>query len=185
MVKCDHHDPKGESHKVELLAWQVKDLKQIRISDNLMQCLTVYGPNNDIQYVNFAAGNNLIVEKIKIDKQQPENESRGSNKFVPKYFIWRFIDFTKEEVILEIDNKNRRNVHTDLINIEEDNGEELRFLGVLLDEMDLNEADEDEEEEFDDEEPNNDSDESDEKEATPKASTGKPALLSIDTGDSN
>lgn len=153
-----------------------------------MKCLTVIGRNNDIQDVNFAAGNNLIVEKIKIDKYKPENDSRGSNKFVPKYYTWRFIDFTKEEVILEIDNKNRRNANIDLLN-DDNNEEELRFLGILLDEMDLNEADEDEEEEFDDEEINPDSDGSDEKSPISshqktKSLSGKPPTLQIDTGDS-
>tara|TARA_B110000285_G_scaffold214853_1_gene260659 strand:- start:271 stop:480 length:210 start_codon:yes stop_codon:yes gene_type:complete len=67
IVKCghDHHhnenDHSGESHKVELLAWQVKDLKQIKIYEKLMDCLTVHGGSNEIQDVNFAAGNNLII----------------------------------------------------------------------------------------------------------------------------
>ena len=33
-----------------------------------MDCLTVHGGSNEIQDVNFAAGNNLIIQKIKIDK---------------------------------------------------------------------------------------------------------------------
>jgi len=67
---------------------------------------------NIIHDINFAAGNSLIIEKIIVSKDIPENESRGSNKFVPKYFMWRFVDFLKEEIILEIDNKNRKNNYT-------------------------------------------------------------------------
>jgi hypothetical protein len=67
---------------------------------------------NTIHDINFVAGNTLIVEKIIINKDKPENESRGSNKFVPKYFTWRFIDFVKEEIVLEIDNKSRRSTQT-------------------------------------------------------------------------
>ena len=77
----------------------------------------------------------MIVEKIIVSKDKPENESRGSNKFVPKYFTWRFIDFTKEEVILEIDNKNRSNNFAS--EDEKDNEEEHRFLGLLLNETDF------------------------------------------------
>ena len=78
------------------------------------------------------AGNSLIVEKIIINKDKPENESRGSNKFVPKYFTWRFIDFVKEEIILEIDNKNRKNNYTAE---EEEDDQQLIFMGLLFNEM--------------------------------------------------
>jgi len=78
------------------------------------------------------AGNSLIVEKIIINKDKPENESRGSNKFVSKYFTWRFIDFVKEEIILEIDNKNRKNNYNAE---EEEDDQQLIFMGLLFNEM--------------------------------------------------
>ena len=77
----------------------------------MQSCLSV-DEKNTIHDINFVAGNTLIVEKIIINKDKPENESRGSNKFVPKYFTWRFIDFVKEEIVLEIDNKSRRSTQT-------------------------------------------------------------------------
>ena len=118
----------------------MKDLSQLKITDKVQKCLAIKR-KEVLKRINFAANNKIIIEIIKTDKVP---ESGASNRSTPKYLIWRFIDVYKEKVILEIDN-----MYKTFSSLNLQDGLEIRFIGLLVNENEFNNCNiEDEEDEI-------------------------------------
>jgi hypothetical protein len=74
---------------------------------------------------------------MKVNKRESSRQSmssKASQKHMPKYNVWRFIDVSLRQKIVELDNENIEDLK---IPFNDENAHENRFMGLLVNEIDF------------------------------------------------